>query len=94
MRPPIAAELVLFARALMVCPAGVRARRAKEILAETETAHDHLRHFGKIHPTFGDGSLTARLLSLSPGAEPFADDADFLQSLSTVVESLLFHLDR
>ncbi len=94
MRPPLASELILFARVLMVHPDTARGPIAREIIAETEQACDYLVRYGRPHPTHGDGSLAARLLSLCPTAEPFADDPDFLQSLSIVIDCMLFHVKR
>ncbi len=94
MRAPLAGELVIFARALMAHPAEKRGMMAKEILAETEAAHDYIRHNGTIHPALGDGSLMARILPLSPCSEPFADDLDFLNALAIVIEELVLHFRR
>lgn len=94
MRSPLAGELVMFARALMAHPAERRGMMAKQILAETEAAHDHIRHNGTIHPVLGDGSLMARILPLSPCSEPFADDLDFLNALGIVTEELVLHFRR
>jgi hypothetical protein len=91
MRPPIAAELVLFARVLMCLPCRQRGRKARGILAEVAIAERHLVATGRRHPRFGDGSLMDRCHRLHPCAEPFADDPDFLHALVTVAETLRQH---
>ncbi len=87
-RPPMAAEILLLGRALLPLPQRSRRKRAELILAETFEAAAYFTASGKVHPSFGDGSLMARILPLRPVAEPFADNADFLQALSVAVGAM------
>lgn len=91
MRPPIAAELLLFARVLMRVPRGQRRRKARSIVADVVMAERHRTATGQSHPQFGDGSLMDRCLRLQPCAEPVADDPDFLRALVTVADALREH---
>jgi hypothetical protein len=91
MRPPIAAELVLFARVLMCLPCRQRGRKAKAILADVAAAERYLLTTGQRHAQFGDGSLMDRCHRLHPCAEPVADDPDFLHALMTVAVALRKH---
>ena len=91
MRPPIAAELLLFARVLMRLPRRLRGAAARSILSEVDVAARYLIQTGRRHPMFGDGSLMARCHALQPAAEPMADDPDFLRALRTVTAAMLRH---
>ena len=46
---------------------------------------------GCFHPSFGDGSLIARCLTLAPPPEPFADDREFLRCLALAAHVMLVH---
>jgi hypothetical protein len=61
------------------------------ILAEAEVAEHHLRQSGRLHRSFGDGSLASRCLQLSPPAEPLADDQESLLCLSLAAQAVLVH---
>jgi hypothetical protein len=89
MRPPIAAELLLFARVLLCSPKWSRGRKARAILNEIVVAERHHLVTGRHHPKFGDGSMMDRCYRLHPCAEPIADDPDFLHALVTAAEALL-----
>ena len=80
MRVPAAFEIVLLARVLTRLAPEDRPGRAAAILRETDEAERHLMLSGCFHPSFGDGSLIARCLTLAPPPEPFADDREFLRS--------------
>jgi hypothetical protein len=81
MRSVNGAEILLFARLLYIVPPGEQANFADRLLAEVELASRHLRVFGRCHPQFGDGSLMARCLSLSPPSEPACADPAFLAAV-------------
>ena len=91
MRPASLAELGLMARVLTPLPTSDRPLAARQILAEVEVAAAHLRATGRCHPAFGDGSLMARCLTLSPIAEPLAEDAAFLEALTIACWALADH---
>ncbi|CAN1533215.1 hypothetical protein MCELHM10_01472 [Paracoccaceae bacterium] len=91
MRRVNGAEILLFARLLYLVPAARQRVFAIDLLDEVEAAASHLRHFGRCHPRFGDGSLMARCLSLSPPPEPIATDPAFLTALVSGCQALLDH---
>lgn len=91
MRGPVLAELGLLARVLLPVPAGRRMLLAHQILAEVDAAALHLRTTGRGHPVFGDGSLMARCLALSPTSEPFVTDPHFLAALVCACKALQSH---
>lgn len=68
-----------------------RPRRALAVLAEAELADRHRRHTGRIHRSFGDGSLMVRCMLLFPPAEPMADDGDFLTCLALAALAMRLH---
>ena len=84
-------ELALLARVLSPAPAAKRRQIAKRILSEVGIAANHLLENGRSHPEFGDGSLMSRCPTLSPRAEPFADDEAFLASLIVSCKALFDH---
>ena len=91
MVPPLAADVLLLARVLMPWSAPLRSSVARRLIQETEAAHAHWHRHGTAHPAFGDGSLGARVMALSPRPEPFANDGDFLRALRTAAGALLNH---
>lgn len=91
MRSVSGAEVLLFARLLLVVSPDQHGRFADRILDEVEEAGRHQRVFGSCHPQYGDGSLMARCLSLSPPREPVAGDPAFLAALIAVCRAILDH---
>lgn len=85
------ADLLIFARTLMLYPSLGRSTAAATMLVEADMACRHLRLFGQCDPAFGDGSLAARCHLLSPGPEPLADDREFLMAMITACQALLHH---
>jgi hypothetical protein len=94
MHPPLAGEVVLLARVLLLTPAAEQASIARGLLLEVESAFRHFCAHQKCHPAFGDGSLMGRLLPLCPPAEPLATDAAFLTALSNAAVALRTHLGQ
>lgn len=90
-RDPSGAELLIFARTLMLFPREMRDLGATRILHEVEMADLHTRGAGKCDPFFGDGSLMSRCLLLSPRPEPLAHDRDFLLATIAACKALLRH---
>lgn len=84
-------ELVLLARVLLLYPESGRKTAADAMIDEVEIAHAHFGLFQRNHPTFGDGSLMSRAMSLKPGPEPLVNDPEFLQSIKIAAEALKHH---
>ena len=82
-------EVGLLARTLLRMAEADWPAAAARILQETRWAADCLRETGRAHPRFGDGSITARCLTLAPAPEPFCDDARVLRALRASCDSLL-----
>lgn len=91
MRTPLAADLLLLARALMPVPAVGRMTLARRLIREATEAQVHFEATHRCHPTFGDGSLMARVLYLRPVAEPVASDPDFLDAMCIAAQALRTH---
>ena len=91
MRSVSGAEILLLARLLFIIPSVQQRAFADRLLEEVEVAANHLRHFGQCHPRFGDGSLMARCLALSPPPEPTGDDPAFLVAAIAGCQALLDH---
>ncbi|WP_431300141.1 hypothetical protein [Tabrizicola sp. BL-A-41-H6] len=91
MRTPLAADVLLLARALMPLPKVGRMPFATRLIREATEAQAHFEATRCCHPTFGDGSLMARVLHLHPGAEPVASDPDFLDAMRIAAKALQTH---
>lgn len=91
MRRPLPGDVVLFARVLSALPRVGRAQVARGLLAQAETADDYRLNHGRCHPTYGDGSLVARLMRVGMPPLTHADDAEFLHALRIVADALLKH---
>ncbi len=91
MRVPSACEVLLLARILTRSAPVDRPKLAAAIFAEADAAERHLHRTGRVHPTFGDGSLMSRCMILCAPSEPLADDRDFLDCLALAANSMLAH---
>jgi hypothetical protein len=94
MRPPLVQDLLLLARSLMPYPAADRIVAASKLIAEAGAALEYFQKHQQNHPQFGDGSLLARALALSPRPEPVLTDPDFLNALQTAIGALIHHQSR
>lgn len=58
------------ARVLRRCPPDQRARLCERMIAEAEAADAYMKRFGRVHPLWGNGSLSAaaRKRMLAPDA--------------------------
>jgi hypothetical protein len=90
-RDPVGAELLLFARALLLFPTEERPMAACRILEQVERADRLMRTADRIHPAFGDGSLMSRCCLLAVRPEPMASDGDFLSAVIVACHALLHH---
>ncbi len=90
MQPPTGAEILIFARALLLFPAPDRAGAAVTILDEAAGADDHRRHLGNLS-RFGDGSVMSRCFALCPEPERAGDDREFLTAVICACQALLQH---
>ncbi|MDP3264177.1 MAG: hypothetical protein U1E69_15600 [Tabrizicola sp.] len=91
MRTPLAADVLLLARALMPLPSARRMPYARRLIREATEAQMHFEATRRCHPTYGDGSLMARVLYLRPVAEPVASDPDFLDAICIAAQALRTH---
>ena len=81
MREVLICDVLAMARVLCAYPRCERAGIARRIVKEVNQADDHRRRFLRAHPTWGDGSITARALAMDKGMEPDAITGDYLASL-------------
>jgi hypothetical protein len=88
---PMPGDLILFARALSVCPTEQMPDTARQLLAEATMADRYRRAVGKAHPTLGDGSLVGRIMREDLPVLTRADTPEFLIALRIVAETVLNH---
>ena len=88
---PLPAELILFARVLKGMPRDDQENRARRLLIETDEANGYRLKHGRSHPTYGDGSLIARLLKISVPHLDYGDEPEFLTALCIVADAILTH---
>ncbi len=85
-------DVVALARVLLAHPAPQRAALCQDALLEAELADHYRQNFAKLHPRFGDGSLSSWAGQRQRAPEPFWDDLDYLSCMQVIIQSLSGHL--
>ncbi|KIC22639.1 DUF7742 family protein [Leisingera sp. ANG-Vp] len=73
-RPLLPGDVSAAARALLAVPAGARNALCRRIFGGAAEA----LAYGKLHPRWGDGSLSAAARGYRLADEPFLDDPEYL----------------
>lgn len=89
MRPILVSDILALARVLTTVQATDRSGFAAKLIEEAEIADRHRQRFGRSHPFWGDGSVSARSLLMAPPPEPGADSAEHLEAISASALALL-----
>ena len=65
------------------------------LLEQAHTADIYRKHTGRAHPMWGDGTLMgAARQGQTAHSEPFLSDSEYLETIATVIETLLFWRQR
>ena len=86
MRPLFHGDLTCAARALMCVPVAQRRSLCCRLFEEAATADAYVRRTGKVHSTFGNGSLMAAARKRALADEPALNNADYCQCLMLVLD--------
>lgn len=89
MRPVLHGDVSSAARALLRVPEAQRRGLCQRMIKEAETADDHVRRFGKLHPLFGNGSLMSAARKRLLAAEPGFDDLAYCACFELVLRCLI-----
>ncbi len=91
MRPLLHGDISAAARALYGAPAADRPALSLRLIAEAEIADAHARDLGRIHPTYGNGSLmgAARKRALPP--EPGFSDPEYCLCFAQILRAVASH---
>ncbi|NSY36929.1 hypothetical protein [Leisingera sp. ANG59] len=92
-RPVLPGDVSAVARALLAVPEGGRQQLCRRIFGGAEEAAVHCRLFGRPHPHWGDGSLSAAARQYLLAVEPFLDDAEYLICTRLVLRELAAALE-
>ena len=88
MRPVLHGDVICAACALLAVPRGGRWRLAREMVAQAKAADRYRRHFGRAHPSWGNGTLMAAALSRPVAPERRLDDPDYADCLILALEAV------
>ena len=95
MRPILHGDLSAAARALLAAPHPNRQRLCIKMIAEAELADAHVRKTGRLHPSFGNGSLMAAARTRVLADEPGFDNVQYCQCFELVLRELIhFHVNQ
>lgn len=87
MRPLLPGDISAAARALLPVPPEARAMLASRLIAEAEAADAYRQRHGRVHATWGDGTLMAAALARPTGRETGSED--YLDCQFIVIQALL-----
>ena len=88
MRRVLLCDAVSVARVLLALAPDLRPLALRRIWAEAGAAEAYRRRTGRMHPIWGDGSLSAAALRRPAVQEPRLDDTEYLDCLIAVLTRL------
>ncbi|MBQ4823385.1 MULTISPECIES: DUF7742 family protein [unclassified Leisingera] len=91
--PVLPGDVSAVARALLAVPENIRLHLCRRILGGAAEAAAHCRLMGRLHPRWGDGSLSAAARRFALAAEPFLDDPEYLSCTRLVLRELAAAMD-
>jgi len=77
MRPVLPIDVADVARALLFAPAQGRQELCQKIFRQAGAAEAHLRYHRRLHPQWGNGSLSAAARGYPLADEPLFDDVEY-----------------
>lgn len=89
MRSVTHGDVVAAARVLYMRAEDERGALMERLLRQARRGDRYRRETGRVHPFWGDGSLMAAALSLSPPPEPALADEEYCACLAQVFEALI-----
>ncbi|MBY6055868.1 hypothetical protein [Leisingera daeponensis] len=87
-RPVLPGDVSAVARALLAVPQDCRLSLCRRIFGGAAEAAAHCGVLGRLHPVWGDGSLSAAARRYDLSCEPFLDDPDYLGCTRLVLREL------
>ncbi|MFY0312352.1 hypothetical protein ACFMBG_20925 [Leisingera sp. D0M16] len=87
-RPVLPGDVTAVARALLAVPDRERLRLCRRIFSGAAEAAAYAGLFGRLHPRWGDGSLSAAARRYALADEVFLDDPEYLHCTRLVLREL------
>ena len=87
-RPVLPGDISAVARALLAEPMDRRGALCRRIFAGAALAMEHMTDSRRVHPVWGDGSLSAAARCFALADEPPLDDPDYLACTLAVLQAL------
>ncbi|WP_323783640.1 hypothetical protein [Leisingera sp.] len=88
MHPVLPGDVAAVARALLAASDGDRLRLCRRIFGGAAEAAAHTALFGRLHPRWGDGSLSAAARRFALADEPCLEDPEYLRCTRLVLREL------
>ncbi|WP_069299646.1 hypothetical protein [Neptunicoccus sediminis] len=89
MRAVLHQDIVALACCLLVLPASEQGRAARRLVALTARADCYRTREGRVHPLYGNGTLSSCCQSVPKAAERRLDDPDYGACLIRALEAVL-----
>ncbi len=87
-RPVLPGDVSAVARVLLLVPESERLALCRRIFGGAAEAAAHCTLLGRLHPRWGDGSLSAVSRRFALADEPFLDDPEYLSCTRLVLREL------
>lgn len=88
MRPVLFSDVNALVAVLLATPKSARALLCKEVIKRADVSDRYVRHLGRHHPDWGNGTLAAAAASYPSAFGRGFDDTDFCQCFETVIKQL------
>lgn len=89
MRPVLHGDVTSVARALLLVPEGERGAFCVQIFEQANLAESHVMQHGRLHPSYGNGSLMAAARRYPLADEPSFDSVGYCRCFATVLSALI-----
>jgi hypothetical protein len=91
MRPVLQGDVTSVARALLLVSVNKRHARCAQILEQADLAEAYVQQYGRLHGSYGNGSLMAAARRYPLADEPTFDDVGYCQCVVTVLLAVMDH---
>ncbi len=88
MRPVLYGDIRAAALVLLGLPEVARETAIRRLLKQASAADAYRKRYGRAHPFWGNGSLMSAA-GMSGRSEPFLDDPEYCECLSTVFQAIV-----